>query len=65
MVEPEEMSFARQRLGKQVSESKDTQVTIEELWERCFLFGTCKVIINKISVENRQSSFRVPSEQLV
>jgi hypothetical protein len=30
-VEPEEMSIARQRLGKRVSEATDMQATIEEL----------------------------------
>jgi hypothetical protein len=31
IVEPEEMSFSRQRLGKQVSAATDTQATKEEL----------------------------------
>jgi hypothetical protein len=30
-MKPEEMSFARQRLGEQVSDATDTQATIEEL----------------------------------
>jgi hypothetical protein len=31
IVEPEEKSIAKQRLGKQVSTSTDTQATIEKL----------------------------------
>jgi hypothetical protein len=64
-VEPEEAFIARQLLGKQVSAATDTQGTIEE-W-----FGTMSSIrsvqsgYKESSVENRQSSFGVPSEQLV
>jgi hypothetical protein len=60
------VSIARQWLGKQVSAATDTQVTIEKnCWERCFLFGPCKVVIKKSSVENRQSSSGVPNQRLV
>jgi hypothetical protein len=36
MLGPEEMSIARQRLGKQVSVATDTQTTREELLETVF-----------------------------
>jgi hypothetical protein len=36
IVEPEEMSVARQQLGKQVSSATDTQATIEELLRTIF-----------------------------
>jgi hypothetical protein len=39
--------------------------TISVLLKRCFLFGPSKVVMKKSSVENRQSSSGVPSEQLV
>jgi hypothetical protein len=48
------MSIARQRLSKQVSAATDTQVTLKELLETCFLFGPCKVVIQKSSIENSQ-----------
>jgi hypothetical protein len=64
-VKPEEMFIARQRLGKQVYVATYTQATIEELWERSFLFGPCKIVIKKSSVENRLSSSGAPSEHLV
>jgi hypothetical protein len=65
MVEQDETSIARQQLGKQVSAETNTPATIGLLLERCFLFGPCKVIMKKSSIENRQSSSGVPSEQLV
>jgi hypothetical protein len=34
-------------------------------WKRCFLFGPCKMVIKKSSIEKNQSSSGVPSEQLV
>jgi hypothetical protein len=36
IVEPEETSTARHRLGKQVSAATDTQATIENLLEAVF-----------------------------
>jgi hypothetical protein len=54
-VELEETSIVRQNLGKQVSAATDTQATIDELLERGFLFGPCKVVIKKSSVENSES----------
>jgi hypothetical protein len=36
IVKSEEMSIAKQRLGKQVCAATDTQVTIEELFGRMF-----------------------------
>jgi hypothetical protein len=53
IVEPEETSTTRQRLGKQVTAATDTEATIEELLGTMF------------SVENRQSSSGVPSEQSI
>jgi hypothetical protein len=53
---------SKQRFGKHVSAATDTNATIGE---RCFLFGSCEVVIKKSSAENRQSSSGVPSEQLV
>lgn len=63
-VKPEDMSVAMQRL-QHVHVVTDTQATLQELWERCFLFGPCKMFIRKSSVENRQSNSGVPREQLV
>jgi hypothetical protein len=42
----------------------DEHTKIEVLLE-CFLFGPCKVVIKKSSVENRQSSTGVLSEHLI
>jgi hypothetical protein len=64
-MEPEETYIAWQRLGKQVQAATGTQVTLEGLGECCFLFGPCKVVITKSSVENRQSSSGASSWQLV
>jgi hypothetical protein len=64
-VEPNKTLIAKQRIGKQVSAATDTQATVEEFLERCFLFGPYKVVTEKSSVENNQSSFGVTSEQLV
>jgi hypothetical protein len=36
IVEPEETSIARQRLGKQVPAATDTQATIEKLFGKVF-----------------------------
>jgi hypothetical protein len=52
-MEPEKMSIPRQRLSKQISAATNTPVTIEELLVRCFLFGPCKMVIKKSSVENQ------------
>jgi hypothetical protein len=54
IVEPEDMSIARQRLGKQVSSATDTQARIEVFLGTVFSFGPCKTVIIKSSVENRQ-----------
>jgi hypothetical protein len=63
-VEPVERYIGRQRVGKQVP-GVYMHATIEELWEKYFLFGPCRVFIKKSSIENHQSSSGVPSEQLV
>jgi hypothetical protein len=65
IVEPEETFIARQRYGKLVSAATIRKQQQRNCWERCFLFGPCKVVIKKGSVENRQSSSGVPSEQSV
>jgi hypothetical protein len=56
-VEPEEISIARQQLGKQVSAATDTQAT-RNCCKLCFLFSPSKVVVKKGLVENRQLKYR-------
>jgi hypothetical protein len=58
-------SIARQWPGKQVSAATDTQATIEKLLETMFRVRSLQNGLKKSSLENRQSSSGVPSEQLV
>jgi hypothetical protein len=58
IVEPD-TSIARQRLGKQVPAAMDAKLQRKNCWNRCFVFGPCKVVIGETtggneSVENRQ-----------
>jgi hypothetical protein len=64
-VDPEETSIARQMLGKYVSAATDAHAAIEELLGKMFTIRSVQSGYKKSSVENRQSSSRVPREQLV
>jgi hypothetical protein len=58
IMEPEETSTVRQRLGKRVSAATDTQATIDELLGRCFLFCDYKREFSRESeVEFRSSKW--------
>jgi hypothetical protein len=64
-VEPEETCIARQRYGIQVSAATDMRTTIEELLRIFFPIRLVQSGYKGSSVENRQPSSGVPSEELV